>query len=169
MKPYFSLRFVALIGVMLCAAIAVRVFAANNQKTSAQFKVTIMPRAQTIFDDPDKFYSSLQKTNSLVESSVCLHWYGQQRKDWCPKHKTEREKSPPVQTMSPPPHIQQTVEFTNPAGLKALADALTNSPRPAENVVSPGTSPPPPPPHIQQTAGLDSTPRDKAIADALQH
>jgi hypothetical protein len=158
MKPHFGLKLAVLIGLMLCAAIAVRVLAANREKPSGQFKVTISPTAQTVFDDPDKFYSSLQNTNSLVGASVCLHWEGQQHKDWCPKHNGKGEKQArPRQTMSPPPHIQQTVEFTSPAGLKALADAL-----------APTTSPPPPPPHIQQTAGVDSPQRDKVIAAALQ-
>jgi hypothetical protein len=157
MKPHFGLKFAVLIGLMLCAAMALRVLAANKEKKRPQFRVEINSTAQTNCKDLDEFKQKLLNSQSLVEPSVCLHWDGQNSSDWCGKHKKGEKPARPVQTMSPPPHIQQTVEFTSPAGVKALADALV-----------PTTSPPPPPPHIQQTAGVDSPQRDKVIAEALQ-
>lgn len=171
MKPHFGLKFAALIGVMLCAAIAVRVLAANKEKTTAQFKVTISSPAQTNCKDLNELKQKLQAPQALVEREVCLDWNDNNGvQTWCPKRKKKGEKSAPTQTFSPPPHIQQTVEFTNSAGLKALADALAPaaSPPAMRTTSTPTMSPPPPPPHIQQTAGMDSTQRDKVIAEALQ-
>jgi len=169
MKSHFGLKVAPVIGLMLCSAIALRILAANTESTKAQFQVKISPPAQTNCKDFDEFKEKLKTSGALVETSVCLDWNDDNGlKTWCPKGKKRVEKSAPKQSFSPPPHVQQTLEFTNPAGLKALSDALAPTMSPSTMTppaMRPGASPPP---HIQQTAGLDSTQRDKLIAEALQ-
>jgi hypothetical protein len=158
MNTNAGLKLLVVVLAVLCAALAVRVFA--NRPGPGKYQLMINSRAP-LSGQP----SAATVAQWMVTASYCAMDYTpdatRKPQSVCKNGATARDGRPGS------PHIQQVVAFENPADLQKVANALTV---PASTSGGGGgpTTPASPPPHIQQTAGLNTPQNDRAVNIALQ-
>src|SRR5438105_1634019 len=161
MRTYPGLKFVILIVVGLCAAIALRAFAANRHKDAGLFRLEVQKRIQLKCKDDCE-----EKVKGYLKNSPSYDVCFRKSQDGKDHHFNEvgSVSSPCIEADRPSsPHIQQRAEFKTIKDLKAAVDALAGS-------MSKTTPPAPSPtPHIQQQVESNTTKAGKAIAEALTH
>ncbi len=162
-----GLRFITIIAVTLCAAIALRVVAAGKhyQQQHAPFRLVIEERTAM-----KKGTSSQDARNLLKNGTNCDMDFkapGAEMVDPLCGPATTAKRTENLAHASGP-HIQQKVEFTRVSDLKALVAALatTASAKPAPSSPAPEGSASPSP-HVSQQVESNTPHAAKAIAEAL--
>jgi hypothetical protein len=161
-----GLKFITVIAVILCAAIAIRVFAAGKHyQQRAPFKLVIEERTEM------KRGTSANEARNLLKNGInCDMDFkapGTETLDPLCGPATTAKRTENLAHASGP-HIQQKVEFTRISDLKALVAALatTASTKPPPSPAKPETSASPAP-HVSQQVESNTPHAAKAIAEAL--
>ena len=171
MKRNARLRFIIIVAIGLCAAVAFRAFAANKHRDSGLFTLEIKKRV-TLKNggnwNADKTEGFL-KDNHALSYHICFR----QGPDGVDDHRPKVDPSPATCTDSArptQPHVQQTVHFNSLADLRAVVDALAKNS--VASTPAPSTPKPPPSspaPQVQQHVESTTPQAAKAITVALSH
>lgn len=170
MKTSPALRFITIIAVTLCAAIALRVVAAGKRykEQHAPFRLVIEER--TALKKGTSFQNARNLLKNGTNCDMDFKAPGGAMLDPLCGPATQAKRTENLAHASGP-HIQQKVEFTRVSDLKALVAALSTSAastQPASSSPAPEASATPATHgHVQQQVESNTPQAAKAIAEAL--
>lgn len=179
MKTNPGWKFFGLIGLMICAAIAVRAFEPPppvNEKTAYTLKVHNITRIKGLPDKATEAQVVAQLTGATAYN-LKLWQTGATTPISIINGATACKPDKQMHSRWGPPHVQQTVDFATTTGMQSFVSKLQGERRRAKTsrseenpspTATPLPSPPAPPPHVQQTAGRQTPEQNKLIADALK-